>query len=91
MFPAQANGLGFNPILQDPALAIHPPLLYIGYVGFSAAFSMGVATLSLNNNQLRKLIRSGDYIGQTATFTYFERTRANSYRHPHFKCLRNYE
>jgi DNA ligase-1 len=32
-----------------------------------------------------------DYIGQTATFTYFERTRANSYRHPHFKCLRNYE
>tara|TARA_R110002096_G_scaffold64885_1_gene157965 strand:+ start:94 stop:987 length:894 start_codon:yes stop_codon:yes gene_type:complete len=32
-----------------------------------------------------------DYVGQTATFTYFERTRANSYRHPHFKCLRNYE
>ena len=32
-----------------------------------------------------------DYVGQTATFTYFERTRANSYRHPHFKCIRNYE
>ena len=45
------NGLGFNPILQDPALAIHPPLLYIGYVGFSAAFSMSVAALTLNNNQ----------------------------------------
>ena len=45
-----SNGLGFNPILQDPALAIHPPLLYIGYVGFSAAFSMSVATLVLNNN-----------------------------------------
>mgnify|MGYP001289517951 CR=1 FL=1 len=41
------DGLGFNPILQDPALIIHPPLLYIGYVGFSAAFSMSVAALSL--------------------------------------------
>ena len=51
MIPAQANGLGFNPILQDPALAIHPPLLYIGYVGFSATFSMAVATLSLNNSE----------------------------------------
>ena len=51
MFPEQANGLGFNPILQDPALAIHPPLLYIGYVGFSAAFSISVATLNLNNNE----------------------------------------
>ena len=51
MIPAQANGLGFNPILQDPALAIHPPLLYIGYVGFSAAFSMSVATLTLSSNE----------------------------------------
>ena len=49
--PAQTNGLGFNPILQDPALAIHPPLLYIGYVGFSAAFSISVATLTLKNNE----------------------------------------
>ena len=47
----ETNGLGFNPILQDPALAIHPPLLYIGYVGFSSAFSMSVAALTLNNNQ----------------------------------------
>ena len=51
MIPVQDNGLGFNPILQDPALAIHPPLLYIGYVGFSAAFSISVATLTLNNNE----------------------------------------
>jgi len=51
MIPEQSNGLGFNPILQDPALAIHPPLLYFGYVGFSAVFSMSVATLSLENNQ----------------------------------------
>ena len=47
----QDNGLGFNPILQDPALAIHPPLLYIGYVGFSATFSLGIAALSLNNKE----------------------------------------
>ena len=32
-----------------------------------------------------------EYMGQTATFTYFERTKANSYRHPLFKCIRNYE
>ncbi len=47
IYPEPINGLGFNPILQDPALAIHPPLLYIGYVGFSAAFSISVATLIL--------------------------------------------
>ena len=51
ILPTQPNGLGFNPILQDPALAIHPPLLYIGYVGFSAAFSLSIATLSLKNNE----------------------------------------
>ena len=31
------------------------------------------------------------YVGKTATFTYFERTKAGSYRHPLFKCIRNYE
>jgi cytochrome c-type biogenesis protein CcmF len=51
MLPIQENGLGFNPILQDPALAIHPPLLYIGYVGLSAAFSISVATLALENGK----------------------------------------
>ena len=51
ILPAPLDGLGFNPILQDPALAIHPPFLYLGYVGFSAAFSMSVATLTLNNSQ----------------------------------------
>ena len=43
--PAEGNGL--NPILQDPALAIHPPLLYMGYVGFSMAFSFAIAALIL--------------------------------------------
>ena len=51
IFPAYENGLGFNPILQDPALAIHPPLLYVGYVGLSAAFSISVAALALGNNE----------------------------------------
>ena len=51
ILPVPENGLGFNPILQDPALAIHPPLLYIGYVGFSAAFSLSVATLCLDSNE----------------------------------------
>ena len=51
IIPALENGLGFNPILQDPALAIHPPLLYIGYVGLSAAFSTGVAALKLDDNE----------------------------------------
>ena len=42
------EGLGLNPILQDPALAIHPPLLYIGYVGFSLVLSLALAGLILN-------------------------------------------
>ncbi len=43
--PAPIQGNGLNPILQDPALAFHPPLLYVGYVGFSMAFSFAVAAL----------------------------------------------
>lgn len=39
------DGNGMNPILQDPGLAIHPPCLYMGYVGFSVAFSFAVAAL----------------------------------------------
>lgn len=39
------DGRGLNPILQDPALAFHPPFLYIGYVGFSIAFSFAIAAL----------------------------------------------
>jgi cytochrome c-type biogenesis protein CcmF len=43
--PAAPEGQGLNPILQDPALAFHPPFLYAGYVGFSMAFSFAVASL----------------------------------------------
>ncbi|MDX1974953.1 MAG: heme lyase CcmF/NrfE family subunit [Rickettsiales bacterium] len=44
-FPAPLDGQTLNPILQDIALAIHPPLLYIGYVGFSLVFSLAIAAL----------------------------------------------
>jgi cytochrome c-type biogenesis protein CcmF len=40
-----ADGNGMNPLLQDPGLAVHPPTLYIGYVGFSVAFAFAVAAL----------------------------------------------
>ncbi len=43
--PAPVNGNGLNPLLQDPGLAFHPPFLYLGYVGFSMAFSFAVAAL----------------------------------------------
>ena len=43
--PAPLQGAGLNPLLQDPALAAHPPMLYLGYVGMSAPFSLGVAAL----------------------------------------------
>ena len=46
--PVPKEGLGLNPILQDPALAIHPPLLYIGFVGSSIYFSAAMASLITN-------------------------------------------
>ena len=46
--PVPKEGLGLNPILQDPALAIHPPLLYIGFVGSSIYFSAAMASLLTN-------------------------------------------
>ncbi len=45
VLPVPANGQGLNPLLQDPGLAFHPPFLYLGYVGFSIAFSFAVAAL----------------------------------------------
>ncbi len=43
--PAPIDGRDLNPLLQDPGLAFHPPMLYLGYVGFSMAFSFAVAAL----------------------------------------------
>ena len=48
IFPIPNQGLGLNPILQDPALAIHPPILYLGYVGCSIIFSSSLAATSTN-------------------------------------------
>lgn len=45
VWPPPEQGLGLNPILQDPGLAFHPPILYLGYVGFSIAFAFAVAAL----------------------------------------------
>ena len=45
VFPPPMDGNGLNPLLQDPGLAFHPPLLYLGYVGFSIAFSFAIAAL----------------------------------------------
>jgi cytochrome c-type biogenesis protein CcmF len=45
LWPAALDGRDLNPLLQDPALAIHPPMLYIGYVGFSVPFAFAVAAM----------------------------------------------
>jgi cytochrome c-type biogenesis protein CcmF len=45
IFPAPLEGRDLNPLLQDPGLAIHPPMLYMGYVGFSVAFAFAIAAL----------------------------------------------
>ena len=49
IYPNPIEGLGLNPILQDPALAIHPPILYVGYVGTSLIFSSSLAA-TINKN-----------------------------------------
>jgi len=48
IYPMPEEGMGLNPILQDPALAIHPPILYLGYVGSSIIFSSALAATYLN-------------------------------------------
>ncbi|MCW5698726.1 MAG: heme lyase CcmF/NrfE family subunit [Rhodospirillales bacterium] len=45
LVPPAVDGRGLNPLLQDPGLAFHPPFLYLGYVGFSMAFSFAIAAL----------------------------------------------
>ena len=45
LWPPPLEGAGVNPILQDPGLAFHPPMLYTGYVGFSVAFAFAIAAL----------------------------------------------
>ena len=45
LFPAALQGRDLNPLLQDPGMVIHPPMLYMGYVGFSVAFAFAIAAL----------------------------------------------
>jgi cytochrome c-type biogenesis protein CcmF len=45
LFPPPADGRDLNPLLQDPGMVLHPPMLYMGYVGFSVAFAFAVAAL----------------------------------------------
>jgi len=45
LFPAAPDGRDLNPLLQDPGMVIHPPMLYMGYVGFSVAFAFAIAAL----------------------------------------------
>ena len=52
IFPTPLDGDGLNPLLQDPGLAFHPPLLYIGYVGFSIVFAFALA--ALNTDEIHK-------------------------------------
>ncbi|MGA8206238.1 MAG: heme lyase CcmF/NrfE family subunit [Woeseiaceae bacterium] len=54
--PAPADGGDLNPLLQDPGFVMHPPLLYVGYVGFSVAFAFAVAAM-LSGNLDRKWAR----------------------------------
>ena len=49
LVPAPADGGDLNPLLQDPGLAIHPPILYAGYVGFSVAFAFAIAAMLSGN------------------------------------------
>ena len=50
LYPQPFEGNGLNPLLQDPGLAFHPPLLYLGYVGLSASFSFAAAALLDSRN-----------------------------------------
>ena len=45
LLPAAVDGRDLNPLLQDPGLVIHPPMLYMGYVGFAVAFAFAIAAL----------------------------------------------
>jgi cytochrome c-type biogenesis protein CcmF len=56
LLPAAQDGADLNPLLQDPGLAIHPPLLYTGYVGFAVAFAFAIAAM-LSGNLDRKWAR----------------------------------
>ena len=55
------EGLGLNPILQDPALAIHPPMLYLGYVGFSLILSLSISGLLLDKIDTKWIVTTRNW------------------------------
>ena len=70
--PIPREGLGLNPILQDPALAIHPPLLYLGFVGSSIYFSAAIGSMLTNysGKPSRNLLKIGFYHGHFKQLEY---------------------
>ena len=67
LYPPPFEGNGLNPLLQDPGLAFHPPLLYLGYVGLSAAFSFAAAALLDKRNDAAWVRRARPFV--TAAWT----------------------
>ena len=68
ILPIPPDGLGLNPILQDPALAIHPPLLYIGFVGSSIYFSAALSSLITGYNNKNFAIQIKPWVKATWFF-----------------------
>ena len=68
ILPIPPDGLGLNPILQDPALAIHPPLLYIGFVGSSIYFSAALSSLITGYNNKNFAIQIKPWVKVTWFF-----------------------
>ena len=65
-FPPAVEGADLNPLLQDPGLIIHPPFLYLGYVGFSIVYSMSLATLlQKKTSEFLKYLRPWIFISWT--------------------------
>lgn len=56
-FPPPVEGADLNPLLQDPGLAIHPPFLYLGYVGFSIIYSISIVALSNKSDVFIKILK----------------------------------
>ena len=73
-FPPAVEGADLNPLLQDPGLIIHPPFLYLGYVGFSIVYSMSLATLLQKKNfKILKYLRPWIFISWTFNLWYWVR------------------
>lgn len=68
IYPKPIEGMGLNPLLQDIGLAIHPPILYIGYIGFSISFSYTIAGLLLEKIDKEWVFYLKSWIGFSLAF-----------------------